>query len=121
MNKFKFGDKVWHSKFGFGVITSNRQQDDDYAYIDVTFIEYKGSEYKEYVPVEYLTPASDWVKCSERMPPKSGVYLCILKSKYNDFTHVAIVDFYDDDFDVGIASNVIGWMPLPAPPVEVEQ
>ena len=119
MNKFKFGDKVWHSKFGFGVITSNRQQDDDYAYIDVTFIEYKGSEYKEYVPVEYLTPASDWVKCSECMPEfGQSVTGSDGDRMWTDTTYDfgdGLCFYYDDD---GRATH---WMPLPAPPVEVEQ
>ena len=114
MNKFKFGDKVWHSKFGFGVITSNRQQDDDYAYIDVTFIEYKGSEYKEYVPVEYLTPATDWVKCSERMP-EFDVPVLVHTGNGMEIDHT-----YDFGDGVSFYSDLYGelthWMPLPAPP-----
>ena len=114
MNKFKFGDKVWHEKYGLGVITSNRQQDDDYAYIDVTFIEYKGSGFKEYVPVEYLTPASDWVKCSERMP-EFGQSVTVYDGDrmWTDTTYDfgdGLCFYYDDD---GRATH---WQPLPTPP-----
>ena len=117
MTKFKFGDKVSYRscKNAFYL----QETDDIRSLIAVEkFGAIKGAVIT--VITNELTPATDWVKCSERMPPKNGVYLCILKSKNNDFTHVTIVDFYDDDFDVGIASNVIGWMPLPDLPTEVE-
>ena len=70
MSKFKFGDKVLHRKFGFGVITSNRPHDVEYSHIDVAFKEYKGTEYSAYVEIPSLTPASesDWIKCSEHLP-----------------------------------------------------
>ena len=95
-------------------ITMPMQQDDDYAYIDVTFIEYKGSGYKEYVPVEYLTPASDWVKCSERMP-ELGVPVLVIggSTAWVDKAYDSDdgVSFYEDNY--GRATH---WMPLPAPP-----
>ena len=109
MSKFKFGDKVWHDEFGVCIYHHSL----GYKNMCRVITERDGSKK---VSENNITKVSDWIQCSERMPPKNGVYLCILKSKNNDFTHVTIVDFYDDDFDVGIASNVIGWMPLPAPP-----
>lgn len=116
MSKFKFGDKVSHSKYGFGVIISNRPENVEYSHIDVAFKEYKGTEYSAYVEIPSLTlvSESDWVKCSERMPELNVPVLVHTGSgmridKAYDFGDG--VSFYED-----LYGDVTHWMPLPTPP-----
>ncbi|WP_058357251.1 hypothetical protein [Vitreoscilla massiliensis] len=64
MNKFKFGDKVWHEKYGLCVITRSeplRLYSIAHNHPAIAQIPWLISESE-------LAPASDWVKCSERMP-----------------------------------------------------
>ena len=71
------------------------------------------------VMINQLTPATDWVKCSERMP-EIDVPVLVHTGNGMDIDHTYDfgdgVSFYDD-----LYGEFTHWMPLPAPPVEVEQ
>lgn len=123
MSKFKFGDKVWHRKFGFGVITSNRPQDVEYSNIDVAFKEYKGTTYTAYVGIPSLTPAfeSDWIKCSERMPETYTKVLVLVEVGNDSKQHIFVDELYESTKYGMLWQNndnlVTHWMPLPTPPM----
>ena len=63
MSKFKFGDKVWHEEYGNGVY--GKSSDLKVTTLSQVMFESVGCIN---VPMSELTPATDWVKCSERMP-----------------------------------------------------
>ena len=58
MNKFKFGDKVWHDiePVGFGVVISTENGESYVAFKSGTMDWFSDAE---------LTPASGWAICSE--------------------------------------------------------
>ena len=62
MNKFKFGDKVWHDEYGLGFIIQLHGFEIDLTY-SVMFEDMviSGKNIK-------LTKVSEWIPCSERMP-----------------------------------------------------
>ena len=110
MNKFKFGDKVWHDiePCGFGVVLAIENGECHVKFRSGTMDWFSESE---------LTPASDWVKCSECMP-EFGQSVTVYDGDrmWTDTTYDfgdGLCFYYDDD---GRATH---WMPLPAPPVEV--
>ena len=110
MNKFKFGDKVLNSDGVLGVVTN---EIDGLCFIAWTCHELDEGWYRE----SELTPASDWVKCSERMPELNVPVLVHTGSgmridKAYDFGDG--VSFYED-----LYGDVTHWMPLPAPPMEI--
>ena len=107
MNKFKFGDKVVHDiePVGFGVVISTENGESYIAFKSGTMDWFSDAE---------LTPATDWVKCSERMP-EFGQSVTVYDGDrmWTDTTY----DFGDglcfyDDND-GRATH---WMPLPTQP-----
>ena len=115
-NKFKFGDKVSYRscKNAFYL----RKTDDIRSLIAVEkFGAIKGAVIT--VITNELTPASGWVKCSERMP-EIDVPVLVHTGNGMDIDHTYDfgdgVSFYDD-----LYGEFTHWMPLPAPPVEVEQ
>ena len=61
MSKFKFGDKVLNSDGVLGVVTN---EIDGLCFIAWTCHELDEGWYRE----SELTPATDWVKCSEHLP-----------------------------------------------------
>ena len=111
MTKFKFGDKVSYRscKNAFYL----RKTDDRRSLIAVEkFGAIKGAVIT--VITNELTPASDWVKCSERMPELNVPVLVHTGSgmridKAYDFGDG--VSFYED-----LYGDVTHWMPLPALP-----
>ena len=115
-NKFKFGDKVSYRscKNAFYL----QETDDIRSLIAVEkFGAIKGAVIT--VITNELTPASGWVKCSECMP-EFGQSVTVYDGDrmWTDTTYDfgdGLCFYYDDD---GRATH---WMPLPAPPVEVEQ
>ena len=115
-NKFKFGDKVSYRscKNAFYL----QETDDIRSLIAVEkFGAIKGAVIT--VITNELTPASDWVKCSERMP-EFGQSVTVYDGDrmWTDTTYDfgdGLCFYYDDD---GRATH---WMPLPAPPAEVER
>ena len=115
-NKFKFGDKVSYGscKNAFYL----RKTDDIRSLIAVEkFGAIKGGVIT--VITNELTPATDWVKCSERMP-EINVPVLVHTGNGMDIDHTYDfgdgVSFYDD-----LYGEFTHWMPLPAPPVEVER
>ena len=113
-NKFKFGDKVSYRscKNAFYL----QETDDIRSLIAVEkFGAVKGAVIT--VITNELTPASDWVKCSERMPELNVPVLVHTGSgmridKAYDFGDG--VSFYED-----LYGDVTHWIPLPATPVEI--
>ena len=112
-NKFKFGDKVWHEEYGDGVYGKS-------SILKVTTLSQVMFESVGCINVlmSELTPATDWVKCSERMP-EIDVPVLVHTGNGMDIDHTYDfgdgVSFYDD-----LYGEFTHWMPLPAPPVEVE-
>ncbi len=107
MNKFKFGDKVLNSDGVLGVVTN---EIDGECFVAWTCYELDQDWYRE----SELTPATDWVKCSERMPELDVPVLVHTGSgmridKAYDFGDG--VSFYED-----LYGDVTHWMPLPTPP-----
>ena len=111
-NKFKFGDKVWHEEHGDGIYFKPGEKCSDYVI-------FKDDGYATKVESYDLIIVDDWVKCSERMP-EFGQSVTVYDGDrmWTDTTYDfgdGLCFYYDDD---GRATH---WMPLPAPPVEVEQ
>ena len=106
MNKFKFGDKVIYQTCLY-VVTA--------AVDDECFLISEGSyDAGIWADASKLTLATDWVKCSERMPELDVPVLVHTGSgmridKAYDFGDG--VSFYED-----LYGDVTHWMPLPAPP-----
>ena len=107
MSKFKFGDKVLNSDGVLGVVTN---EIDGLCFIAWTCHELDEGWYRE----SELTPATDWVKCSERMP-KHGDMVLVFNGNSIEIDALATGEF---DFECW-CDSVTHWMPLPAPPVEV--
>ena len=113
VSKFKFGDKVWHEDYGNGVY--GKSSDLKVTTLSQVMFESVGCIN---VLTSELTPATDWVKCSEWMP-EFGQSVTVYDGDrmWTDTTYDfgdGLCFYYDDD---GRATH---WMPLPAPPVEVE-
>ena len=110
MNKFKFGDRVWHDiePCGFGVVLAIENGECHVKFRSGTMDWFSESE---------LTPATDWVKCSERMP-ELDVPVLVHTGNGMDIDHT-----YDFGDGVSFYNDLYGefthWMPLPAPPMEI--
>ena len=108
-NKFKFGDKVSYRscKNAFYL----QETDDIRSLIAVEkFGAIKGAVIT--VITNELTPATDWVKCSERMPEDGSSVLVV------DQNGIDLGFKYDGDdwFLADAEREITHWMPLPAPP-----
>ena len=113
MSKFKFGDKVSYRscKNAFYL----QETDDIRSLIAVEkFGAIKGAVIT--VITNELTPASDWVKCSERMP-KHGDMVLVFNGNSIEIDALATGEFIFECW----CDSVTHWMPLPAPPLEVER
>ena len=66
------------------------------------------------VMINQLTPATDWVKCSERMP-EHGDMVLVFNGNSIEIDALATGEF---DFECW-CDSVTHWMPLPATPQEV--
>ena len=64
MNKFKFGDRVWHEKYGLCLITRS----EPLGLYSIAHNNPTMAQIPYLISESELTPATDWVKCSERMP-----------------------------------------------------
>ena len=112
-NKFKFGDRVnvafphWHDADEIGVFLGSSR--------GVNNVQFENGGYTVHVPDEYLTPATDWVKCADKSPP-FNTYVLIWDGEDQDVDWLS--DTAPNEFK---ESHITHWMPLPAPPVEVER
>ena len=109
MTKFKFGDKVWHEEYGNGVY--GKSSDLKVTTLSQVMFESVGCIN---VPMSELTPATDWVKCSERMPELD---VPVLVHTGNGMDIDRTYDFSDG---VSFCNDLYGefthWMPLPEMP-----
>ena len=113
-NKFKFGDKVSYRscKNAFYL----QETDDIRSLIAVEkFGAIKGAVIT--VITNELTPATDWVKCSERMPELDVPVLVVNQNGID----LGVIYDGDDWFLADAEREITHWMPLPAPPTEVER
>ena len=110
MNKFKFGDKVWHEEYGLCVAIKEVTAEN--GKMGCVIINEDGQV--TIVDAKVLTHATDWVKCSERMP-EIDVPVLVHTGNGMDIDHTYDfgdgVSFYDD-----LYGEFTHWMPLPAPP-----
>ena len=112
MSKFKFGDLVhvaypyWKIADEVGVVIGSIN--------GLNNIQFENGGYTGIVPDEFVTPATDWVKCSERMP-ELDVPVLVHTGNGMDIDHTYDfgdgVSFYDD-----LYGEFTHWMPLPTPP-----
>ena len=109
MSKFKFGDRVnvasthCGNASGVGVVISSID--------DLNNIQFENGGYRGLVYDEFITLATDWVKCNERMPE---LYQQVVVYDGDRMWVDTTYDFGDGlCFYDGIATH---WMPLPAPP-----
>ena len=108
MNKFKFGDKVLNSDGILGVVTNIN---DGLCFVAWSCHELDEGWHRE----SELTPATDWVKCADKSPPFNK-YVLIWDGEDQDVDWLS--DTAPNEFK---ESHITHWMPLPAPPLEVER
>ena len=120
MNKFKFGDKVSYRscKNAFYL----QETDDIRSLIAVEkFGAIKGAVIT--VITNELTPASDWVKCSERMPETYTKVLVLVEVGNDSKQHIFVDELYESTkYGMTWQNNdnlVTHWMPLPDRPTEL--
>ena len=115
MNKFKFGDKV-NCIHGIGLVSRVWFDCDLDTYLcEVVFV--LNNQTCNFTALENdLTPAADWVKCSERMP-KHGEMVLVFNGNSIEIDALAIGEF---DFECW-CDSVTHWMPLPDLPSEDTQ
>ena len=107
-NKFKFGDHVhvafphWHDADEIGVVLGSSR--------GVNNVQFENGGYTGYVPDEYLTLATSWVKCADKSPPFNK-YVLIWDGEDQDVDWLS--DTAPNEFK---ESHITHWMPLPKPP-----
>ena len=67
MTKFKFGDKIWHDEYGNGVYGKSYGKSSSLNVTTLSQVMFESIGCINVLMSE-ITPATDWVKCSERMP-----------------------------------------------------
>ncbi len=119
-NKFKFGDKVWHEEYGNGVY--GKSSDLKVTTLSQVMFESVGCIN---VLTSELTLTTDWVKCSERMPETYTKVLVLVEVGNDSKQHIFVDELYESTKYGMLWQNndnlVTHWMPLPAPPLEVER
>ena len=110
MTKFKFGDKVWHEEYGNGVY--GKSSDLKVTTLSQVMFESVGCIN---VLTSELTPATDWVKCSERMP-KHGDMVLVFNGNTIEIDALATGEFSFECW----CDSVTHWMPLPYMPEVIE-
>lgn len=75
-----------------------------------------GFEAVELGPVNSPELPDGWIKCSERMPAKSGRYFVWIEDHNGRPCYADIVTWHDDAVGFRAGGAVNFWMPLPAPP-----
>mgnify|MGYP003587870421 CR=1 FL=1 len=127
MNKFKFGDRVWHEKYGLCVITrSEPVQLYGIAHNHPTM-----AQIPWLISESDLTPATDWVKCSEWMPelddvksPCTEYFVATTSNDGDEVQRAYYIDWSSNERKwvsmngIPIKAKVTHWMPsyTPAPP-----
>ena len=115
MNKFKFGDRVnvasphWKSASDVGVVIGSND--------GLNNIQFENGGYTGLVPDEFVTLATDWVKCGERMPELDVPVLVVDQNGID----LGVIYDGDDWFLADAEREITHWMPLPTPPTEVER
>ena len=75
------------------------------------------------VMINQLTPATDWVKCSERMPETCTKVLVLVEVGNDSKQHIFVDELYESTkYGMTWQNNdnlVTHWMPLPTPPMEI--
>ena len=108
MNKFKFGDKVTYRscKNAFYLTETDEKR-------SLIAVEKNGVIKGAVVTVftDEITPASDWVKCSERMP-EHGEMVLVFNGNSIEIDALAIGEFAFECW----CDSVTHWMPLPTLP-----
>ena len=116
MNKFKFGDHVWHQEHGFGVIFAKNKGENTWAaFKDGTEAEYSDDELDSSTKCE-ISLMTDWVKCSERMPDFN---VRVLVASGNRFSHDFLLNM-DTHTEWASLENWEYWMLAPDMPEEKE-
>ena len=118
MNKFKLGDRVnvlyphWKNADEVGVVIGSNG--------GLNNIQFENGDYTFLVPDEFITPATDWVKCSERMPETYTKVLVLVEVGNDSKQHIFVDELYESTkYGMTWQNNdnlVTHWMPLPAPP-----
>ncbi len=129
MNKFKFGDRVnvlyprWKNADEVGVVIGSSN--------GLNNIQFENGGYAGLVPDKFITPATDWVKCSERMPeiddvksPCTEYFVATTSNDGNEVQRAYYIDWSSNERKwvsmngVPIKAKVTHWMPsyTPAPP-----
>ena len=109
MNKFKLGDRVnvlyphWKNADEVGVVIGSNG--------GLNNIQFENGDYTFLVPDEFITPATDWVKCSERMP-EHGDMVLVFNGNSIEIDALATGGF---DFECW-CDSITHWMPLPEMP-----
>ena len=110
MTKFKFGDKVWHDEYGNGVY--GKSSDLKVTTLSQVMFESVGCIN---VLTSELTLATDWVKCSERMPDIDVEVLVY----FDGYIYIDSL-YYDKNLKEywwqGNCRLPTHWMPLPEMP-----
>ena len=108
MTKFKLGDKVSYRNYKNALYL--QETDDRISLIAVEeFGVIKGAVITVFT--DEITPASDWVKCSERMP-KHGEMVLVFNGNSIEIDALAIGEFAFECW----CDSVTHWMPLPEIP-----
>ena len=107
MTKFKFGDKVWHKEYGLCVVTGSSPLKAH----SIAHNHYARAQIPWFIDEDDLTPVTDWVKCSERLP-KHGEMVLVFNGNSIEIDALAIGEF---DFECW-CDSVTHWMPLPEMP-----
>ena len=111
MNKFKFGDKVTYRSCKKAFYLVKTDEKNSLIAVEKNGV-IKGAVVTAFT--DELTPATDWVKCGERMP-KHGEMVLVFNGNSIEIDALAIGEF---DFECW-CDSVTHWMPLPTPPMEI--
>ena len=114
MNKFKFGDKVMHCDYGYGIVIDSEVSATLGQLHEVAFKGFRCGMIETVKELD-LKPASGWVKCADKSPPFNK-YVLIWDGEDQDVDWLS--DTAPNEFK---ESHITHWMPLPAPPLEVER
>ena len=114
MNKFKFGDRVnvasphWKNASDVGVVIGSNG--------GLNNIQFENGGYAGLVPDEFVTSATNWIPCSERMPDFN---VRVLVASGNRFSHDFLLNM-GTHTEWASLENWEYWMLAPDTPEEKE-